>query len=28
VFVPGEVTITVKKGDYVKGGLTVVGRRP
>jgi phosphatidylserine decarboxylase len=28
VFVPAEVKITVKKGDYVKGGLTVLGTRP
>jgi phosphatidylserine decarboxylase len=28
IFLPPEVTIDVKVGDTVKGGLTVIGRRP
>jgi phosphatidylserine decarboxylase len=28
VFVPSEVVIDVKVGQYVRGGLTVIGKRP
>jgi phosphatidylserine decarboxylase len=28
IFLPADITLDVKVGDWVKGGLTVIGRRP